>query len=200
MKHAELATLDTYLLKAKVQELEGTITGKDNIISLLKNQASLSLKEIGKLRQISPQSASTDIPPLSQSEKRNHDTPLHSHLHLTESGSSPATQVLSSSSSQTSFNAFLSYKTNSHLENETIDHNSNMPLNTSTEKSPATGSDESFPNLTHDGTKSYSQHSSPGTSHSKNAEKFCIGYIFAFYATKLGSGDFGDTKVHPHWA
>ena len=173
-RHAELATLDTYLLKAKVQELEGTITGKDNIISLLKNQASLSLKEIGKLRQISPQSASSDIPPLSQSEKLNHDTPLHSHLHLSESGSSPATQVLSSSSSQTSLNAFLSYKNNSHLEkNETIDHNSNMPLNTSTEKSPATGSDESFPNLTHDGTTLHSHYSSPGTSQSKNSEKFC---------------------------
>ena len=26
-----------------------------------------------------------------------------------------------------------------------------------------------------------------------------IGYIFAFYATKMGSWDSGDTKVHPHW-
>ena len=26
-----------------------------------------------------------------------------------------------------------------------------------------------------------------------------IGYIFAFYAIKKGSRDFGDTKVHPHW-
>ena len=26
-----------------------------------------------------------------------------------------------------------------------------------------------------------------------------IGYIFAFYATKMVSRDFGDTKVHPHW-
>ena len=26
-----------------------------------------------------------------------------------------------------------------------------------------------------------------------------IGYIFAFYATKMGSRDSGDTKVHPHW-
>ena len=176
MKQAELASLDTYLLKAKVQELEGTITGKDNIISLLKNQASSSLKEIGKLRQISLQSASSDIPPLSQSENLDHDTLLHSHLHLSESCLSQATQVLSSSSSQSSLKAFLSYTTNSHLEKkETIDHNSNMPLNTSTEKSPplATGSDESSPNLTHDWTESYSQHSSPYTPDSKNSEKFC---------------------------
>ena len=26
-----------------------------------------------------------------------------------------------------------------------------------------------------------------------------IGYIFAFYATKIGSRDSGDTRVHPHW-
>ena len=25
------------------------------------------------------------------------------------------------------------------------------------------------------------------------------GYIYAFYATKMGSMDSGDTKVHPHW-
>ena len=26
-----------------------------------------------------------------------------------------------------------------------------------------------------------------------------IGYIFALYATKIGSRDSGDTKVDPHW-
>ena len=26
-----------------------------------------------------------------------------------------------------------------------------------------------------------------------------IGYIFAFYATKMGSRDSGDTKVNPFW-
>ena len=26
-----------------------------------------------------------------------------------------------------------------------------------------------------------------------------IGYIFAFYTTKMGSRDSGDTKVNPHW-
>ena len=26
-----------------------------------------------------------------------------------------------------------------------------------------------------------------------------IGYIFAFYATKMGSRDSRDTKVNPHW-
>ena len=29
--------------------------------------------------------------------------------------------------------------------------------------------------------------------------KIVIGYIFAFYATKMGSRDSGDTKDHPHW-
>ena len=28
---------------------------------------------------------------------------------------------------------------------------------------------------------------------------FYIGYIFTFYATKMGSRDSGDTKVNPHW-
>ena len=50
-KHAKLASLDTAILKAKVTDLEGTIIGKDQIISLLKEQAQLSLKEITKLRQ-----------------------------------------------------------------------------------------------------------------------------------------------------
>ena len=27
-----------------------------------------------------------------------------------------------------------------------------------------------------------------------------IGYIFAFYATKMGSRDSGDTKDYPNWA
>ena len=26
-----------------------------------------------------------------------------------------------------------------------------------------------------------------------------ISYIFAYYATKMGPRDFGDTKVNPHW-
>ena len=29
--------------------------------------------------------------------------------------------------------------------------------------------------------------------------KIVIGYIFAFYATKMGSRDSGETKVDPHW-
>ena len=29
--------------------------------------------------------------------------------------------------------------------------------------------------------------------------KIIIGYIFAFYATKMGSRDSGKTKVDPHW-
>ena len=29
--------------------------------------------------------------------------------------------------------------------------------------------------------------------------KIIIGYVFAFYATKMGSRDSRDTKVDPHW-
>ena len=29
--------------------------------------------------------------------------------------------------------------------------------------------------------------------------KIIIGYIYAFYATKMGSRDSGETKVDPHW-
>ena len=169
MKQAELATLDSSLLKAKVQELEGTITGKENIIQLLKSQAILSLQEITKLRQISSQSASSETITLPQCEKLDPDTLLHPHL--PQSCSSPATPVQSSSSSQSSSNASLSYKTNSHLEKN---NNDNMPQNTSSIKSPPLSStDESFSNLTHDGTESHSQYSKPATSHSKNSEKFC---------------------------
>ena len=179
MKQAELATLDTYVLKAKVQELEGTITGKDNIISLLKNQASLSLNEIKKLRQISPQSASSDtitLPPQSeQLDQYVNSNTLHPQLHLSQSCPSPVTPILPSSSSKAGLNTSLSYQTDSHLEEtKIIDHNRNKPPTSSSEKSPPQGNvNESLTNFTHDTTDSDSQHSSPGPSQSKNSEKFC---------------------------
>ena len=169
IKQAELATLDTSVLKAKVQELEGTIIGKENIISLLKNQASLSL------RQISSQSASSDTIALPQGEKLDPDTLLHPHLQ--QSCSSPATPVLSSSSSQSVLTASFTYKSNSNLEkNERVDDNRNRPPNTSSVgfSPPAKGPNESFTNFTqHDDTEFNSQHSAPGTPHRKNSEKFC---------------------------
>ena len=50
-KQAELATLDTAVLKVKVKDLENSIAGKERIIDLLKKQEKLSLKEIAQLRQ-----------------------------------------------------------------------------------------------------------------------------------------------------
>ena len=50
-KQAELASLDSSLLNTKVRELEGTIEGKNRIISILKDQANCSLREIAQLRQ-----------------------------------------------------------------------------------------------------------------------------------------------------
>ena len=52
-KQAELASMDAAVLHAKVTDLEGTITGKDRLISSLKDQAQLSPREITKLRQTS---------------------------------------------------------------------------------------------------------------------------------------------------
>ena len=59
-KHAELATLDTALLKKKVADLETKIAGKERVISHLNNQAKLSLREITKLRQSHPDFESSD--------------------------------------------------------------------------------------------------------------------------------------------
>ena len=65
-----LNKLDVAVLEAKVTDLEGTITGKDRLISLLKDQAQLSLIEITKLRQIPGQSAlaASDTTCMSQSD------------------------------------------------------------------------------------------------------------------------------------
>ena len=179
MKRAELSTLDTSLLKSKVHELEGTIIGKDNIISLLKHQATMSLKELNKIRQISSQSlqhsVSSDSDTLPHSEKLDPDTPLplQPHLQLSQSCSSPVLPQLSSSSSQSGLtNTSLSHKTNSDLEkNKTVDYNRNN--SSATSPPPATGLNKSFTNFTLDETESKSQHSSPGIPHSKNSEKYC---------------------------
>ena len=99
--------------------------------------------------------------------------PLQPHLQLSQSCSSPVLPQLSSSSSQLGLmNTSLSHKTNSALEkNKTVDYNRNNCSATS--PPPATGFNKSFTNFTLDETESKSQHSSPGTPHSKNSEKFC---------------------------
>ena len=99
LKQAELALLDTSLLNAKVTELEGTISGKNRIISLLKDQVTLSLKEIAQLRQkqsISAPPVTTDI--------LHSDTFPHkfyseesSHFHLSQPCSSSESTAISSS-------------------------------------------------------------------------------------------------------
>ena len=78
-KHAELATLDTAVLKSKVADLETKIAGKERIISLLNNQAKLSLTEITKLRQnrsISDSPDTTKITPVPTSMSLQLKTPL----------------------------------------------------------------------------------------------------------------------------
>jgi hypothetical protein len=51
IKLAKAANSDNGILNSKVKELEGTVTGKNRIISLLKDQAKISLREISDLRQ-----------------------------------------------------------------------------------------------------------------------------------------------------
>ena len=51
LKLAESVNAETGIQNARIQELEGTVTGKNRIISLLKDQATKSLREIYDLRQ-----------------------------------------------------------------------------------------------------------------------------------------------------
>ena len=88
-KLADLASLDTAVLKARVKELEGIVEGKTRIISLLKHQAELSLKEISHLRQ-----NRTSSPP---SEEPAH---LHSSQSCSTFDTSGLMTACSSSSSQ----------------------------------------------------------------------------------------------------
>jgi hypothetical protein len=50
-KLADAANADSGVLNARIIELEGTVTGKNRIISLLKDQATLSLRKISDLGQ-----------------------------------------------------------------------------------------------------------------------------------------------------
>jgi hypothetical protein len=50
LKLAEALNADSGILNARVHELEGTVSGKNRIISLLKDQATISLREISDLR------------------------------------------------------------------------------------------------------------------------------------------------------
>ena len=57
-KHADLATLDTFVLNAKVRELEDTVNAKERIIALLEEEAKSSQQVIDHLRQSQCHSAS----------------------------------------------------------------------------------------------------------------------------------------------
>jgi hypothetical protein len=50
LKLTEALNADSGILNARVHELEGTVSGKNRIISLLKDQATISLREISDLR------------------------------------------------------------------------------------------------------------------------------------------------------
>ena len=102
LKQAKLSSLDTSLLNAKVTELEGTITGKNRIISLLKDQTTLSLKEIAQLRQ---KQSSSETPVTPDSDILTHKSDFEkssssSHFHLSQL-CSPSETTAHSSSSET---------------------------------------------------------------------------------------------------
>ena len=48
LKLAETASADTGIQNARIQELEATVTRKNRIISLLKDQATISIREIAE--------------------------------------------------------------------------------------------------------------------------------------------------------
>ena len=173
-KHAKLASLDTAILKAKVTDLEGTITGKDQIISLLKEQAQLSLKEITKLRQNPGQSASGTTHITQSDTKSSHpDTSLHLHLAPPCSTSSSCTPIPSSLQSDTSTsNSQHTKSLRTSMKVTTVDQNYNNPTtqssqNLSTNNSEAIESSSLSPSVSH------LQHFSPEPDFNSNSETFC---------------------------
>ena len=177
-KQAELASLDTAVLKAKVKDLEGTITGKDRLISLLKDQAQLSLKEITKLRQIpgSSEPVVSDTANMSQSDAPSHpDASLH--LHSPQPCTPLDTPISSSLQSDTSTSDAQPTKIlRSHMKVTTLDQNYNEPIIKSSENWSITCSNalESSPHsLILNTTESPLQDSPSGPDSRRNSEKFC---------------------------
>ena len=170
-KQAELASMDAAVLQAKVTDLEGTITGKDRLISLLKDQAQLSLREITKLRQTSDQFTS---PPASDTPNMpsHHDTSLHPHSHHPCSSSdAPIPSSLQSDTSTTDVQPTKILR--SHMKVTTVDLNYNLPIVESSQNiSPSYNEilESSPPPST---SLSPLQHSSPGPDFSRNSETFC---------------------------
>ena len=170
-KQAELASMDAAVLQAKVTDLEGTITGKDRLISLLKDQAQLSLREITKLRQTSGQFTS---PPASDTPNMpsHHDTSLHQHSH--HPCSSSDTPIPSSLQSDTSTTDVQPTKIlRSHTKVTTVDQNYNLPIIESTQNVSLSYKEtpESLPPSST--SVSPLQHYSPGPEFRRNSETFC---------------------------
>ena len=157
MKQAELASLDTSLLKAKIEELEGTISGKDNIIALFEEQANMSLKKFIKLRQTSSQ-ISSDTQHISENlslEGNSDTTPPHSSFNRCLS----STKRISSSSSPTEATEKVKF----------VDKNQNLLSESFSPNSLDLGSGASA-NIQ---PESLSNLSSPRPAHTKDNRKFC---------------------------
>ena len=133
LKQAEISSLDTSLLNAKVTELEGTITGKNRIISLLKDQATLSLKEIAQLRQKHSSSAPPANTDILHNDILNHKSDLDesssSHFHLSQL-CSPFETTEHSSSSETAAPSLSSGTTSLSSSSDTSAFSSYQQLNT----------------------------------------------------------------------
>ena len=174
-KQAELASMDVAVLKAKVTDLEGTITGKDRLISSLKDQAQLSLKEITELRQSTLPASDIQNMPKSDNPS-HHDTSLHPHL--PHPSSSPDTPIPSSLQSDTSTPDVQPPKIlRSHMKVTTVDQNFNLPIIESSQNFSLSYNEtlESSPHSSTPPATSVSpfQHSSPGPEFSRNSETFC---------------------------
>ena len=177
-KQAELASLDVAVLKAKVTDLEGTITGKDRLISLLKDQAQLSLLELTKLRQIPGKSepAVSDTANMSQSDAPSHPDASF-HLHSPQPCTPLDTPISSSLQSDTSTSDAQPTKIlRSHMKVTTLDQNYNEPSIKSSENLSITCSNapESSPHsLILNTTESPLQDSPSGPDSRRNSENFC---------------------------
>ena len=177
-KQAELASLDISVLKAKVTDLEGTITGKDRLISLLKHQAQLSLTEISKLRQIPGQTApaAPDTASIPQIYAPSHpDTSLHLQTpQLCTASGKPISSLLQSDTSTS--DAHPTEILRSHVKVTTLDQNYNIPTIQSSENCSITCRNalESSPlSSVLTDTLSPIQDSPPGPDSRRNSETLC---------------------------
>ena len=166
-KQAELASMDKAVLQAKVTDLEGTITGKDRLISLLKDQAQLSLREITNLRQTSGQFASPPVLNTPNMPSR-HDTSLHPHSPPPSSSSdAPIPSTLQSDTSTTDVQPTKILR--SHMKVTTVDLNCNLPIAESSQNISPSYNEILESSRPPSNSLSPLQHSSPGPGLSRNS-------------------------------